>query len=61
MLVTDIVYTPLMTPFLLAAQSAGLSVQDGFGMLIYQGAAAFKLWTGQYPEIEVGLRSRLLS
>lgn len=59
--VTDIVYTPLMTPFLQRAEKAGLEYQDGFGMLMYQGAESFRLWTGQQPEVNHQLRQYLLT
>ena len=59
--VTDIVYTPVMTPFLLCAAEAGLEYQDGFGMLMYQGAESFRLWTGLQPEVDYCLRQYLLT
>jgi shikimate dehydrogenase len=45
--VYDIVYRPLHTPFLQAAQRQGATVVGGLDMLIGQGAEAFRLWTGQ--------------
>jgi shikimate dehydrogenase len=42
----DLVYRPRRTPFLAAADAAGLRTVDGVGMLLYQGAAAFEAWTG---------------
>jgi shikimate dehydrogenase len=47
--VADLVYSPLMTRLLKAAQRRGCPMVNGQGMLIYQGALAFKLWTGQEP------------
>jgi shikimate dehydrogenase len=44
--VYDIVYRPLYTPLLCAAQRHGATVIPGLDMLIGQGAAAFRLWTG---------------
>ncbi|GIW10064.1 MAG: hypothetical protein KatS3mg061_1121 [Dehalococcoidia bacterium] len=35
------------TPLLVAARQAGLATLGGLAMLIYQGAVAFELWTGQ--------------
>lgn len=49
LVVADIVYNPLMTKLLKTAQNKGCPIVPGLGMLIYQGAAAFKLWTGQEP------------
>lgn len=45
-LVYDLVYNPPLTPLLRAAAERGAAVLPGLPMLIYQGAAAFKLWTG---------------
>jgi len=49
LVVADIVYNPLMTRLLRAAEDRGCSIARGLGMLIYQGAAGFKLWTGVEP------------
>lgn len=46
-MVVDIVYRPAETPLLRAAAAAGLGTQNGLAMLVYQGAEAFTLWTGQ--------------
>lgn len=46
-LVCDIVYRPQSTPWLQAAAAAGCQTLGGLGMLLYQGAEAFQLWTGQ--------------
>lgn len=45
-LVYDIVYRPLYTPLLQAAQRRGARTIPGIEMLIGQGAEAFRLWTG---------------
>ena len=45
-LVFDLVYNPGETPLLKMAQKAGARTLGGLSMLVYQGAAAFKLWTG---------------
>ena len=51
--VYDIVYRPLVTPLLQTAQRGGASVVGGLGMLIGQGAEAFRIWTGlQFPVTE---------
>lgn len=52
-LVYDLVYNPPETPLLLEAKRAGARTLGGLPMLIYQGAAAFKLWTGKEPPLEV--------
>ncbi|WEV39754.1 shikimate dehydrogenase [Lactobacillus sp. ESL0684] len=48
MVVFDTVYSPRTTKLMKVAQKAGVEhVFDGIGMMIEQGAASFKLWTGQ--------------
>ena len=44
--VADLVYHPLRTPLLVAAEAAGAMPVDGLGMLVHQAALAFELWTG---------------
>jgi shikimate dehydrogenase len=51
LLVLDLIYR--QTPFLRAAEAAGSKVMDGETMLLHQGAAAFRLWTGQEPPLQV--------
>ncbi len=48
----DTVYAPAKTKFLEMAESVGCKTINGFPMMLYQGAAAFKLWTGQDMPIE---------
>lgn len=45
----DIVYNPLMTPFLLAAQEKQAVIVNGLGMFVHQGAVAYEYWLGEYP------------
>jgi shikimate dehydrogenase len=45
MLVCDVIINP-MTPFLAEAEKRGSKILDGLGMLVYQGAIGFKIWTG---------------
>jgi shikimate dehydrogenase len=49
----DTVYRPMKTKLMQDAEKAGLRAVGGIGMLIYQGAAAYEVWTGQKPSIEV--------
>ncbi|ARO15698.1 shikimate 5-dehydrogenase [Ketogulonicigenium robustum] len=58
--VTDIVYTPLMTPFLSEAKSRGATVVDGLGMLLHQAVPGFERWFGQRPEVDDDLRRAIL-
>jgi len=51
--VFDMIYRPALTPLLQAAQAAGCRTANGLGMLLYQGAAAFELWTGQIAPVAV--------
>ena len=51
LVVADIVYNPHTTQLLTNAQAKGCRIVHGLGMLIHQGAAAFKLWTGIDPLI----------
>ena len=53
--VNDIVYSPPETPLMRAGRARGARVLGGLPMLIYQGAAAFELWTGREPPVEVML------
>lgn len=50
--VADIVYNPLETRLLKTARARGCNIVFGLGMLIYQGAAAFKLFTGVDPLVD---------
>lgn len=53
--VCDIVANPLETPLLRAAGAVGARGLGGLPMLVYQGAAAFTLWTGAAAPIDVML------
>lgn len=44
--VVDLVYHPLRTPFLAAAEARGATVLGGLGMLVHQAAAQLAAWTG---------------
>ncbi|WP_417449122.1 shikimate dehydrogenase [Kordiimonas sp.] len=57
--VYDIVYQPLITPLLAEAEKLGLRTVTGLGMLVYQAAAAFKVWFDIMPEYDAALRARL--
>jgi shikimate dehydrogenase len=44
--VYDMVYAPPVTPLLAAASAVGIPAANGLGMLVAQGEAAFRIWTG---------------
>jgi shikimate dehydrogenase len=52
-LVFDTVYNPLRTRLLREAEEAGARPLSGLRMLVYQGAAAFSLWTDLEPPVEL--------
>ena len=49
--VCDLIYTK--TRFIEKAAQQGCTVIDGIGMLLWQGALSFELWTGKQPDIQV--------
>lgn len=58
-IVADIVYNPRKTKLLLAAEALGARTVEGLGMLVYQGAEAFRLFTGSKPPVaEMFLEAR---
>ncbi len=48
----DTIYTPAETELMKAARQKGCAVKGGLGMLAYQGAVAFEIWTGEAPDVE---------
>ncbi len=56
----DIVYTPLRTGFLAAAEARGATCVDGLGMLLHQAAPGFQRWFGVAPEVDAALRAAVL-
>jgi shikimate dehydrogenase len=55
--VADLVYVPLRTPLLSAAEERGLRSADGLGMLLHQAVRGFELWFGQRPAVTPELRA----
>jgi shikimate dehydrogenase len=53
LLVYDLIYNPMKTKLLLAAEEAGARTLNGVLMLVHQGAAAFRIWTGMEPPLDV--------
>ncbi|NIM02913.1 shikimate dehydrogenase [bacterium] len=54
----DVIYNR-ETPLVAEAKKRGLKALGGIGMLIYQGAASFEIWTGQRAPVEV-MRKKIL-
>lgn len=52
LIVTDIVYSPKETEMLRIAKEVGCKTINGMGMMLFQGAAAFELWTEKEMPIE---------
>lgn len=46
-IVFDAVYVPRFTPFLQLAKERGNAIAEGLDLLVYQGVAAFEIWTGE--------------
>ena len=55
--VYEMIYRPAETRFLAAAKTAGCRTANGLGMLLYQGAKALEIWTGQLAPVEVMRRA----
>ena len=51
--VYDLIYNPIETQLLRTAREAGATTLNGVGMLVNQGAAAFRIWTGVQPPLDV--------
>jgi shikimate dehydrogenase len=54
--VGEIIYVPLKTGLILAAEKRGLKHSDGLDMLLYQAVRGFELWFGIKPEVTAELR-----
>lgn len=53
LIVSDVIYNPRETTLLKLAHKAGCQTHNGLNMLLYQGAEAFKLWTGEEMPIQI--------
>lgn len=58
-LVSDIVYKPRKTALLQNARKLKLKTHEGLGMLLYQGALAFEIWTGKKAPVALMKRALL--
>jgi len=58
--VTDLVYTPLITPFLRKASEMGCITVDGLGMLLHLATPGFERWFGMRPPVDDAARQAVL-
>ncbi|WP_187428476.1 Shikimate dehydrogenase (NADP(+)) [Roseobacter fucihabitans] len=58
--VTDLVYTPLQTLLLTAADQKGCVTVDGLGMLLHQAVPGFERWFGHRPVVDADTRAAVL-
>src|SRR5438128_122817 len=54
----DLIYQPPITPLVRGARERGARAINGLSMLLFQGLAAFEIWTGQ-PAPEAAMRAAL--
>lgn len=52
LVVSDVVYIPKKTKLLEMAEKQGCKIINGLGMMLWQGAKAFELWTGQQMPVD---------
>ena len=57
MVVSDVIFNPVMPAFLEEAAARGAKTVTGIGMLVQQGALNFELWTGQKAPVDVMYRT----
>jgi shikimate dehydrogenase len=55
--VFDLVYNPSPTPLVRAAQARSAKAVGGLGMLVYQAAEQFKIWTGKEADVAAMLEA----
>lgn len=58
--VTDLIYAPLKTDLLQAAEEVGCTVVDGLGMLLHQAVPGFERWFGHRPDVDAATRAAAL-
>ena len=52
LVVTDCIYSPRKTKLLEMAEQQGCKTLNGIGMMLWQGAAQIKIWTGEDAPID---------
>lgn len=57
----DLVYAPALTRFMEQGKATGATAANGLGMLVYQAAESFRIWTGMDAPVDVmrGAAARL--
>jgi shikimate dehydrogenase len=55
--VVDLAYGPAETPLIAASRGRGATVVDGLEVLVHQGAASLRIWTGEEPPVDVMQRA----
>lgn len=60
LVVSDIVYAPLVTPLLAQAAARGLRTVGGVGMLLHQAVPGFTAWFGVTPTVDQALENAVL-
>ena len=55
----DLTYHPAQTPFMREVARTGARVMNGLAMLVYQGAASLRLWSGREPDVTVMFQAAL--
>ncbi len=58
-LMVDLAYGPIETELTRVARAQGATVVDGLEVLVHQGAASLRIWTGLEPPIETMRRAAL--
>ena len=53
LIVSDVIYNPRETQLMKLAKDAGCKAYNGLGMLLYQGAEAFTIWTGLKMPVDI--------
>ncbi|AFA49496.1 shikimate dehydrogenase [Acetobacterium woodii] len=53
-LIYDMIYSPAVTQLMKDAREVGAQTENGLEMLLYQGLLAFELWTGIFPDPQLG-------
>lgn len=53
LIVSDIIYNPRTTKLIKLANEVGCMTYNGLGMLLYQGAESFRIWTAKEMPVDI--------